>query len=90
MSTIGYVVRGLPRTYGTLYRTMNRATLGIVPLLGGFLVFWMVPGIPAFDAVRSLHRDATPPPVSRPQLTMLWVFAAVAVVWAGWRRLNIA
>ena len=88
MSTIGYVVRGLPRTYGTLYRTMNRATLGAVPLLGGFLVFWMVPGVPAFDAVRSLRRGDTPAPVSRPQLAALWVFAAVAVVWVGWRRLN--
>ena len=88
VSTIGYVIRGLPSTYGSLYRAVNRATLGVVPLLGGFVVFWLVPGVPAFDTVRSLRHGDVPAPVSRPRLAATWVFAAVAVVWVCWRRLT--
>ena len=75
--------------YGALYRAMNRATYGVVPLFGGFLVFWLVPGVPAFDAARSLRRGDTPAPVSRRRLATLWVFAAVVVVWTGWRRSTV-
>ncbi len=89
MSTIGYVVRGLPRAYGGLYRAFNRATLGVVPMFGGFLVFWLVPGVAAFDAIRSLRRGDTPAPVSGRRLAALWMFAAVVVVWTGWRRSTV-
>lgn len=87
VSTIGYVVRGLPATYGSLYRAVNRVTLGVVPLFGGFLVFWLVPGVPVFDTVRSLRRGDVPAPVSRSRLAVLWLFALVVVAWSGWRRL---
>jgi hypothetical protein len=86
MSTIGYVVRGLPRAYVELYRTLNRTTGNVVPMLGGFVVFWLVPGVPAMDALTALRTGQAAPPVSRRHLAVAWTLTAVAIVWAAWRR----
>lgn len=83
---MAYVVRGLPRTYVEVARIVNRSTLGIIPLAGGFLVFWLVPGAPAFEAARALRRGQPAPVASRPRLAALWAFVAVVAVWVAWRR----
>lgn len=86
MSTIGYVVRGLPRTYAELYRSLNRVTLGVLPLFGSFMVFWLVPGSALFDSARALRRGEAAPAVSRAALVTSWAFVPVVVAWTAWRR----
>lgn len=82
------IVHELGGAYAQLYRALNRHTLGLFPLLAGWKLFWLIPGVGLFDAARALRHGEPTARAPRRELIASWVFVGVVLAYSAWRRLS--
>jgi hypothetical protein len=79
-------LRELGSLYATLYRGLDRWTLGLFGLAAGWKLFWLVPGVGLFDAARALRQGTDTPDRPGRELIAAWGFVALVVAYAAVRR----